>query len=204
MATILYAWELGADYGHVNRFLPLAERLCERGHQVVLAVKALSRIETLSGTGAFDVVQAPVWLPQIIGLPEPQVCYADILLRSGYLHRDGLLGLVKGWRNLHTLIKPQLLIADHAPTALLASHGLGVPRVLYGSGFFSPPRTTPLPSMRPWQQVPAQRLVDSERAALLMINQVLTDFDLQGLDNLAQLFDVDEDFLMSPEEFDTL
>jgi len=202
MAKVLYAWELGADYGHVNSFLPLAERLRARGHRIVLAVKDLSRIQALSGVGDFDIVQAPVWLPTVTGLPEPQVCYADILHRFGYLDYNGLLGMVKAWRALYAMVEPQLLIADHAPTALLATQGMALPRVLFGSGFFSPPHTIPLPSMRPWLQVPAQRLENSERAALNTINQVLAKIGLGSLDNLSQLFAVDEDFLMTPEEFD--
>ena len=202
MAKVLYAWELGADYGHVNCFLPFAERLRARGHQVVLAVKDLSRIQALSGAGDFDIVQAPVWLPVVTGLPEPQMCYADILHRFGYLDYNGLLGMVKAWRALYALVEPQLLIADHAPTALLATRGLALPRVLFGSGFYSPPHTSPLPSMRPWLQVPAQRLENSERAALDTINQVLARLGMGSLDRLAQLLAADENILITPEEFD--
>jgi UDP:flavonoid glycosyltransferase YjiC (YdhE family) len=202
MCTVLYAWELGADYGHVSSFLPVAQQLRVQGHRVVLAVKDLSRIQGLAGARDFEFVQAPVWLNEVGGLAEPMVCYTDMLHRFGYLDSAGLLGIARAWQALFALLRPQLLIADHAPTALLAARGQPFRRAIYGNGFLSPPRTTPLPNMRPWLQVPAARIENSERAALQTMNDVLNQLGAAGLDNVAQLFDVDENFLMTPEELD--
>jgi UDP:flavonoid glycosyltransferase YjiC (YdhE family) len=202
MAKILYTWELGEDLGHIHRFLALATRLSAHGHEVVLAAKDLSRIESLPSMQNYVALQSPLWLNAVKGLPEPQVCYADILQRCGYLDAKGLLGMVKAWRWLFNIINPQLLIADHAPTALLASRGLGFPRVTYGSGFFSPPRTTPMPSMRPWMNLPAHRIKDSEAAVLQTINQVLAEIGEHPMHALADLFAVEDHFLMTPEELE--
>lgn len=202
MAKILYTWELGEDLGHIQPFLALATRLCAHGHEVVFAAKDLSRIHTLPGMRSFVVLQAPVWLPPVKDLPEPQVCYADILQRHGYLDEKGLLGMVSGWRALFNMINPQLLIADHSPTALLASRGLDFPRITYGSGFLSPPRTTPMPSMRPWLKIPAGRIEESESAVLRTINHVLAELGGQPLQALADLFAVDDNILMTPVELD--
>lgn len=205
MAKILYTWELGDDLGHIQRFLSLATRLSAHGHEVVLAAKDISRIGDLPGMRDFVALKAPVW-SRIKGmlkdLPEPQVCYADILQRNGYLDENGLLGMVKEWRLLFNKIDPQLLIVDHAPTALLASRGLGFPRITYGSGFFSPPRTTPMPSIRPWLTLPAMRIEDSEATVLRTINQVLSEIGEQPMPALADLFTVEDNFLMSPEELE--
>lgn len=199
---ILYAWELGSNYGHVSSFLPLAQQLRTRGHEVTLAIKDLSQIQALPGISDFEVIQAPVWLPEIKGLPEPQVCYPDILQRFGYLDDNGLTGMFKAWRALYRMVQPQLLIADHAPTAILASRNLGFPRAMFGNGFFSPPRTTPMPSMRPLLPVTPDRLTGSEQAILPNINRVLAAQGLAPLNNLAAMLDVEEDFLITPEEFD--
>jgi len=93
MAKILYAWELGVDLGHIQRFLPFAAHMSAHGHEVIFAAKDLSRIQSLPGARAFETIQSPVWLPTVEGLPEPQVCYADILQRVGYLDASGLLGM---------------------------------------------------------------------------------------------------------------
>jgi UDP:flavonoid glycosyltransferase YjiC (YdhE family) len=202
MAKILYTWELGADLGHIQRFLSLAPHLRARGHDVVLAAQDLSRAQNLPGAREYLIVQAPLWLPKVKNLPDLQANYADILQRQGYLDPTGLLGLAKGWRALFDLIAPQLLIADHSPTALLAARGLSFPRVTFGSGFFSPPRTTPMPSMHPQLNIPAQRLLDNERTVLPAINHVLAEFGQPAIVNLADLLDVDETFLMTPQELD--
>jgi UDP:flavonoid glycosyltransferase YjiC (YdhE family) len=202
MAKILYAWELGADLGHLQAFLSLAMALRAQGHEVILAAKDLSRYHSLPGAQAFEAIQAPLWPAPVKGLPEPQVCYADILQRHGYLDHQGLLGIVKAWRSLYGMIDPALLIADHAPTALLAARGLPFPRITYGSGFFSPPRTTPMPSMRPWLKLPPDRIEDSETAVLRIINRVLADIGAEPMPALADLFDVDESFLLTPRELD--
>ncbi len=200
MAKILYTWELGDDLGHIQRFLALATRLSAHGHEVVFAAKDLSRIHALPGMQSFVALQAPVWLSPVKDLPEPQVCYADILQHYGYLDERGLLGMVKGWRSLFNMINPQLLIADHSPTALLASRGLDFPRITYGSGFYIPP--WPMPSMRPWLKLPPKRIEDSEACVLLTINQVLAELGGQPMLALADLFAVDDNLLMTPAELD--
>jgi UDP:flavonoid glycosyltransferase YjiC (YdhE family) len=202
MSRILYAWEMGGGYGHINGFLPVAQRLREQGHHVILAVKDLSRVQALPGASDFGFLQAPVWQAEVKGLPEPMISYPEILHRFGYLDSVALLGFTKAWRALYALTGPDLLIADHAPTALLAARGLDFPRACYGNGFFSPPRTTPLPSMRPRLQIPLTRLVNSEQAVLETVNRVLNALGMPRFDNLAQLFAVDENFLMTPQELD--
>lgn len=39
MSRILFVWELGAHFGHLSRDIPVAQRLCEEGHQVRFAVR---------------------------------------------------------------------------------------------------------------------------------------------------------------------
>ena len=81
---------------------------------------------------------------------------------------------MQAWRSLFDAIAPDLLLADHAPTALLAARGRpGLRRALIGSGFFQPPAQQPLPSLREWERVPAQRLAQSETRVLDTCNAVL-------------------------------
>ena len=202
MSTVLYAWELGADYGHVSSFLPVAQQLRAQGHRVVLAVKDLSRIQGLAGARDFEIVQAPVWLYEVKGLAEPMVCYTDMLHRFGYLNSTGLLGIAKAWRALFALIRPSLLIADHAPTALLAARTMATPVMLFSNGFTAPPRRSPLPNMRPWTPVPEQTLGQLDRAALSSINAVLARHDCAQMQHLAELFDVTEEALVTFPELD--
>lgn len=72
MATILFAWELGAGLGHINLMRPLAEGLRQRGHDVRLALRDLSRASELFDPTVFLFYQAPCKLgpvPDVVRVP---------------------------------------------------------------------------------------------------------------------------------------
>lgn len=200
MASVLYAWEFGANLGHVGTFLPVAKELRERGSIVHWAVTQPRQAARLLPQAGFDWLQAPTLLEQ--QREGPPLNYADILLRFGYGQSIDLLGLVVAWRELLRLTKASVLLADHAPTAILAARTLNIPVMLFGSGFFTPPPVHPTPNMRPWVMVPAEQLDARDNLALASINEVLEHFNMQALSSLAQLFAVAEDSLLSFPELD--
>ncbi len=203
MANLLYAWELGGELGHLSQALPLALAAKARGHEIILALKDVSRAESVLAGHGVTYLQAPVWLPVIEGLPRFPANYTEILFQNGYLDASGLLGVIKAWRALYALTKPALVMADHAPTALLAALSMGIPRTMLGTGFFSPIRVSPLPSIRPWQDIPPQRLLDGERAVLQAINYALTQLGSAPLRRVADLFPAPaEECLLSFAELD--
>ncbi len=201
MARIVFTWELGGGYGHLLRMLPLALELEKRGHEVILLLRNLERVEQLFGQYNFSIYQAPIWQASSVGLPAV-TSYTDILLRHGYFNVDGLTGLVKSWNNCFNLLKPDLLIFDFSPTAMLASFGSDIPRVVYGNGFEIPPDKTPLPSMYWWKNVPEKKLIDHEQKVLNTVNQVQEKLMRPTLSMLSQLFSVNELFLATFKELD--
>jgi UDP:flavonoid glycosyltransferase YjiC (YdhE family) len=200
MSRILLAWELGSNLGHVSGFLPLAQELRRRGHEVILTLRDLSRVNSLAKSAVFPLLQAPVWQGPAPAAPPSN--YAEILLHYGFMEPEGLSCMVNGWRNLFTLTNPQLVIFDHAPTALLASRGLAMARALIGTGFCSPPRVSPFPPMRSWQQSALQQLAECETHILAVANTVLVRHGVVPINRLTDLFDVDEDFLCTFRELD--
>lgn len=200
MANIFYAWELGANLGHIGCFLPLARALRNKQHQVSWAVNAPHLAARMLDQEGFSWLQAPT-------IPEqprqgPPLSYADILLRFGYASPPDLLGLVVAWRELIRLTRTDILIADHAPTALLAARSLSLPAVHFSSGFCVPPRQIPAPNMRPWQSIPSNQLSAIEQPALSSVNAVLTRFGKKPIEGVTQLFDVAEDTLLGFPELD--
>ena len=161
MSRILFAWELGGGYGHTSRFLPIGLKLRDRNHEVIFVLKDLSHAEMILGRHGFSFLQAPIWLPKMTGLSNPPLNYPEILLRFGFHNKETLASMVKAWRQLFALVRPDLLILDHAPTALLASYGGKIPRTIIGSGFSSPPRITPMPNMRAWQKSESSQISSS-------------------------------------------
>jgi UDP:flavonoid glycosyltransferase YjiC (YdhE family) len=199
-ANLFYAWEFGANLGHIGAFLPLARALKDHGHRVHWAVTDTAAAARLLPQEGFTWFQAPRCEEH--KRPGPPLTYADILLRFGYQQAADLLGLVVAWRELLKLTRADLVLVDHAPTALLAARTLGLPVMQFSNGFTVPPRQRPLPNMRPWQPLPAEQLLALEDAALASVNAVLAHFGRAPLPALATLFDVAEEALITYPELD--
>jgi UDP:flavonoid glycosyltransferase YjiC (YdhE family) len=95
-----------------------------------------------------------------------------------------------------------MVIADHAPTALIAARVLGIPRATFGSGFELPPAISPFPSMRPWLNVPPERLMQSDQRVLGTINAAMGVLSAQPLQQLSDLFACAKHFLITFSELD--
>jgi len=188
VSRIVFAWELGGGLGHLGPFRPIAERLAARGHEVTIAARDVERVHAVFGSRPLAVVQAPICVKTYGGLEEPPLNYAEILMRYGYLDAPLLAGMLRAWRGLLDLARADLVIADHAPSALLAARGRGTPRALFGNPFAVPPPVSPTPNMRSWLDVPRERLANSDRAVLDVANRSLGG-DAPPLSALHEIFD---------------
>jgi UDP:flavonoid glycosyltransferase YjiC (YdhE family) len=200
MSRILLAWELGTGFGHLGPFLGLAPRLLERGHTLHVAAREVAGAAQALGKLPVTLHQAPLCLNTYGGLQEPPLNFAEILMRYGYLEPAMLRGMMTAWSSLIRAIGADVVIADHAPTALLVARSLGVPRALIGSTFNVPPAVAPTPNMRPWMTVPAERLADSDRRVLEIINHELPPGC--GLNALHDIFAGAECFFSGVPELD--
>lgn len=200
MSRLFYAWEFGANLGHIAAFLPLARALRDQGHTVDWAVTQTGPAARLLNREGFTWLQAPVVAE--VKRPGPPITYADILLRFGYADADDLMGLVVAWRELFRMKQAKLILADHAPTAVLGARTLDIPVMLFSNGFTVPPRIRPLPNMRPWQAIPDADLLALEDTALASVNTVLGRFGLPALDALWKIFDVAEETMVTYPELD--
>jgi hypothetical protein len=149
LSRFLFAWELGSGYGHLGPFLAIARALLDRGHELTVAARDVERAHVAFGARGVAIVQAPLCTKSYSGLSEPPLNYAEILMRYGYLDAPLLRGLLRAWRGLLDMSGADLLIADHAPTALLAARGMGARRVAMGNPFTIPPPMNPTANMRP-------------------------------------------------------
>ncbi len=201
-ARIALAWELGLSLGHATALARLGTRLQERGHTVGLFLRDLGPLRFLPEIGSLEVFQAPRAPTE--GLPPgvTPLSYAQILQGYGYANADSLGGLFDGWHAHWETWKPDLVVADFAPTALLAARTIGAKRVTFGNGFFTPPRTTPLPQFRIDRPVDPARLAQLDAEVLSTVNAVLWGRGAAPLERLAQQFEADEDFLCTFPELD--
>lgn len=185
MAQVLLAWELGAHLGHLARLGPVARALVARGHAASHALRDVTRARAMLGAAAGQVFQAPL---AVQATPRAAWTLADVLLSCGYADAQGLAGLVDAWRSVFDATGCEVVVADHAPTALLAARAAGLPAVHIGHGFSIPPRVSPLPVFRDWAPPPDGHAADIDTRVLDTVNEVLTGCGAAPLGRLCDLF----------------
>ncbi|MEP7068964.1 MAG: nucleotide disphospho-sugar-binding domain-containing protein [Usitatibacter sp.] len=171
MARVLCAWEFGGDLGHIRRLIPIALELRASGHEVCVAFRDSAFLESARAEG-FEAFIAPLLRAPRMASQSP-LSFSDILLNLGYDDARSLAGALRAWRSFYELVAPDVVVADYAPTALIAAREARIRRVTVGSGFSSPPLRDPLPALRPWIATDTNvlralddRLAASVRAAL--------------------------------------
>ena len=120
MARILLTWELGAGFGHLTRLRPIVDHLAAYGHEIHLAVRNLSSVETVFADADVALYQAPITVgrsPRHIRCP---AAFSHILHNCGFSNQSELRPRVKAWNRLFETIAPDMLVCDHSPTALAA------------------------------------------------------------------------------------
>ena len=196
------AWELGGGLGHAGRLKPLAQEALRRGHQVTLSLRDLTQTQALLSDLDVPLFQAPVWLHQVRGIPTPQISLAEILQGCGYLNAGTLRGLFKGWQSLLQSLKPDVVLGDYAPTALLAARVLKIPNASTGVGFYLPPLNRPLPSLRDWEPPQPGRMKTSEEQLLNACNGVLQEMGAPPLQMACEVLHGSHTFLQAWPELD--
>jgi hypothetical protein len=205
VARVLFAWESGSGQGHLLQMRPLAAGLVARGHRVSVALRHLTgTAASIFGDVGVRLLQAPF---KSAG-PRPggrSLNYADVLANTGWADGRELFVLCYAWRNLIQSERPDVVVFDHAPTALLASRLLPFPvkRIVIGSGFCVPPDEYPLPALP--LEPPGDPDVIRRREAdvLKRANDVLLHAGKPGLERLGRLYsDVHETFLTTFNELE--
>jgi UDP:flavonoid glycosyltransferase YjiC (YdhE family) len=200
MARVLMVWEMGSGMGHMDRMLITARALRDRGHEVRMALRDLSRAHTRVSADGFMMMQTPVWLPQMANPPRLGN-YAAVLASAGWLSPVGLAGLVVGWRSLFALNQPDLIICDHAPTAVLASRGSGILTLAMGNSFELPPLGDYFPAMAYWVAGEQALCATYDSALLSSCNEALKILGDPPLGKLTDLFAHTHQALISMPEF---
>ena len=199
--NILLAWELGGNWGHVARDLPVLRRLQAQDHDVRYAARDATIAASLCATIGIPHVAAPTGAA-IRRMPRGLAGYGAILFADGLNDAAMLEGRLAGWMRLFAEHRIDVLLADYAPAALLAAHAAGIPSVAVGSGFEIPPDTAELPSFLTDadRDAPARRF--SEDLVLFNVNRVLRVLGAPPLERLAQVFQGARNVLTTVAELD--
>lgn len=188
MARVLFAWELGSGFGHLDRMRGVALALKALGHQPMFAVRDLSRADLRLPAELGQVLQAPIWLPQLSQAPKIGN-YALILAGAGWLDPVGLCGLVRGWQALFEATRAEVVVVDHAPTALLAAKLAGLKAWGVGNSFELPPAGAHFPPMAFWQPGLEGHCPAWDQTVLQPLNQGLQRLGAAPWPRLTTLFE---------------
>ncbi len=204
MKTIFFAWELGLNYGHLASIVPPARALRAMGHRCVLAAQNV--FTAYQGNDPpFDII-LPAPLSRKQRLVAPTLTYPQVIIDGGFDDADELTALVKSWSALFDLVKPDLIVCEHAPAALLAAAISRRPVAMIGSSFMVPPQSVPMPAMMPqemWRG--AQDAATRAAADLAVETTISTVCDRLGaprFDNFAALLATADDYVKTWPELD--
>lgn len=200
MAHVVMSWELGGDLGHVARLRPLAEALRGRGHRVSFILRETVAAERLLDPERYAWLQAPLQAVPVSPAFAPTRNLPHILYNVGFHTEQALLGRVRAWRNLYAALRPDLLVFDHSPTALLAARGLAARRIVLGTGFGVPPQVSPFPAFDAAD--PPATTDTVEREMLDRANAALRAFGQPPLARFADLYAADAHLLFTLPELD--
>lgn len=200
MGRVSFVWELGGGYGHLVRYRGLIERLVAQGHQVDFHAAAETRARQIYADLPIQVRKAPRgYTPpeHIIRRPNS---FAEVLWNSGYSEADALRWRIRYWRAMFEADRPDVVIADYAPSAVLACGTLGLRCIASGNGFYVPPALSPLPAYRS-QAAPAPQR-DFEGRLLAVLNAAGEGLGARRLQSVVEGILPSEVFLLTFAEFD--
>jgi hypothetical protein len=179
-------WELGSNFGHLARLLPVASRLRECGHELLVAARDLAAAACVLQPAGISFVQSP-HLTRELPLPHRPAGYSDILRAQGWGHRATLAALTEAWINLYRMFRPDIVLADYSPTATFAAHLKHVSCLLIGNGFQLPPATVPLPPFPGFSWATPEIAADSEALVVKNANTVACGFGGTEVTSLCEL-----------------
>ncbi len=188
MTRALFCWELGDGFGHLFRLAPIGQELVNRGCQVAYGIPDVIHGVACLRNHASKILRAPIWQTPPNVHPLSQT-YSQNLLRNGYWHKESLHRQLRGWFTLFDVCQPDVILAEHAPTVLLAARKSGTPCIATGTGFSLPPLTTPMPGLQPWFTLPERYLIKCEKEFLSCVNPTLQDLGIPALTAVADLFE---------------
>ncbi len=203
MPRILLAWELGGGLGHVGPLRAIAAELVRRSNIVSIAtVPANAELcRQAFAQSNVEVLEVPT-LPIAEKRLKIPCTYSDILHDSGYSSAEHVTRIVGEWLKLLDQYAPDLILADHSPSALLATNSRDFARATVGTGFLSPPDISPLPSLLP--EIPKPHWAENvEKTVLESMNIAIATHGGQLLQRVAELLArVDRQYVLTFEELD--
>ncbi|WP_145385533.1 glycosyltransferase [Stieleria neptunia] len=176
--NILFAWEWGAGVSHLVRFWPLADRLREQGHRVVLALRDLTHVGQCYSLKTVPLYQSPTLTGFVSAKRDFPQTFADLAWNLGYDSVERIAAQVQAYRRIMVNESIETVVSDFGLSASIAARSLGLRRIRIGTGFECPPLTAPLTNLLYAEPSPPSLPADDslgspEKAVLENINHAM-------------------------------
>jgi hypothetical protein len=140
----LLAWQIGDGRGHISKLRNIGKVLCARGVDCSAALTRLEHAHELRDV-ASSIRPVPP-LPYLHHLrirrgEQPASTYGEFLGDLGFASPGIIAEHVGIWRRLIDAERPNCVIAEQAPSAVLAARSLGIPVAALGTTYTLPPTT---------------------------------------------------------------
>ncbi len=199
---ILFGWEMGANLGHAGKVTRVAAMLEDRAELFVAAREPVA-IRQMAPDLKARLLPAPYSLTRPMRRGErPGLCFPGNLLTEGWESPDILSALCEAWSGLIELVRPDVIVAQAAPTLLLAARGQGKRTVMLGSGYDNPALSVPMPVFESPEPDAATVAGAQEAMALAAANEALARRDLPPAQSFKDLMEADLSLLLTWPEAD--
>ncbi len=194
MKRAFIAWEIGGGRGHVVHLATVAASLKRRGFSHTAALVHLEHAGELAPycETVEQAPQLPYRAPATSDLPGSS--YGDWL---GLHHFDDpavVRRAIEAWRARITASRPDIIIAEQAPCAILAARSLSLPAVQVGVPTTAPPAT--MITFPPFLVDRDQPIYD-EAVLRDAVNAAIVDFGLPALPALPAIYSCDDQVVAS-------
>lgn len=201
MKRILLAWELGGNYGHIAKLLPVAEHLRQCGHELLFVIKDATEAGPLLESAGFCYILTP---KHAAGKKRatPPASFIDILDRAGFGSAEILTELVTAWRRIYASFQPDVIIAQYAPLTVFTARLAAISCLQLNTGFEYPPENEPFPCFRPNLRRTKEQLLAKEAALLESVNLFCVGNDCSPLAKMQDVIKADINLLVTFPEMD--
>jgi UDP:flavonoid glycosyltransferase YjiC (YdhE family) len=186
---VLIVIELGANWGHLLRVLPVIDELRARGHRPLLAVADLESASKVVAEVGIEVVRTPgALVHKKLGSAINVESYAQILDRCVFGDDATLAESLVQWEALLKEHRPDVVLAEFSPGALYMAHLFRLPLVCMNMGWEVPPFDGTLPILRPWLNVSIDKLREFESGIVARLNRHCVEHGVAPYAHLGELY----------------
>ncbi len=125
MTRVVLANEMGGGMGAFSSLRAIANEFIQRGCNVLLMCRDCEKAARAFGDRDIAIEQSPAWKVRKTGF---SLNYAQCIWGNGYWDEERFRTHVVWWKKRFRTLRPDYVLTDYAPTALLAAMSLDLPR----------------------------------------------------------------------------